>query len=239
MQDAVAIKLIQTKYTALVPLMDERMRRQWAASEATAYGWGGIQAVAQATGLSPITIRKGQGELTARAAQPEIAVTLRLRRPGAGRKCKADTDPELLEALETLVDPVTRGDPQSPLRWTCKSTATLARELTAQGHKLSDRTVGRLLKSAGYSLQSNRKTREGATHPDRNAQFEHINLTVSAFQDRGQPVISVDTKKKELVGDFKNSGREWQPQGKPEEVRVYDFIDKELGKAIPYGVYDI
>ena len=239
MQDAVAIKLIETKYTALVPLMDERMRRQWAASEATAYGWGGIQAVAQATGLSPITIRKGQGELTARAAQPEIAVTLRLRRPGAGRKCKADTDPELLEALETLVDPVTRGDPQSPLRWTCKSTATLARELTAQGHKLSDRTVGRLLKSAGYSLQSNRKTREGATHPDRNAQFEHINLTVSAFQDRGQPVISVDTKKKELVGDFKNSGREWQPQGKPEEVRVYDFIDKELGKAIPYGVYDI
>jgi transposase len=239
MQDAVAIKLIKTKYRGLVPLMDERMRRQWAASEATAYGWGGIQAVAQATGLSPTTIRKGQAELAARAVQPEIAVTVRLRRPGAGRKCKIDEYPELIEALEKLVDPVTRGDPESPLRWTCKSTATLASELTAQGYKVSDSTVGRLLKSAGYSLQSNRKTREGASHPDRNAQFEHLNLTVCAFQDRGQPVISVDTKKKELVGDFKNGGREWRPKGKPEEVRVHDFMDKELGKAIPYGVYDI
>jgi transposase len=239
MQDAVAIKLIKTKYRGLVPLMDERMRRQWAASEATAYGWGGIQAVAQATGLSPTTIRKGQAELAARAVQPEIAVTVRLRRPGAGRKCKIDEYPELIEALEKLVDPVTRGDPESPLRWTCKSTATLASELTAQGYKVSDSTVGRLLKAAGYSLQSNRKTREGASHPDRNAQFEHLNLTVCAFQDRGQPVISVDTKKKELVGDFKNGGREWRPKGKPEEVRVHDFMDKELGKAIPYGVYDI
>jgi transposase len=193
--------------------MDERMRRQWAASEATAYGWGGIQAVAQATGLSPTTIRKDQAELAARAAQPKMAVTVRLRRPGGGRKCKTDEYPELVEALEKLVDPVTRGDPESPLRWTCKSTATLASELRAQGHMVSDSTVGRLLKSAGYSLQSNRKTREGASHLDRNAQFEHINLTVCSFQNRDQPVISVNTKKKELIGDFKNSGREWQPKG--------------------------
>jgi len=239
MQNAVAIKLIKTKYRALVPLMNERMRRQWAASEATAYGWGGLQAVAQATGMSATTIRKGQVELAERAARPEMAIGLRLRRPGAGRKSKTDEDPELVEALEKLVDPVTRGDPESPLRWTCKSTATLASELTAQGHKVSDRTVARLLKSAGYSLQSNRKTREGASHPDRDAQFEHINLMVCAFQDRGQPVISVDAKKKELVGDFKNGGREWQPKGRPEEVRVYDFIDQDLGKAIPYGVYDL
>jgi hypothetical protein len=239
MQNAEAIKLIKTKYRALVPLMNERMRRQWAASEATAYGWGGIQAVAQATGMSATTIRKGQVELAERAAQPEMAIGMRLRRVGAGRKCKTDEDPELGEALEKLVDPVTRGDPESPLRWTCKSTATLASELTRQGHKVSDRTVGRLLKLAGYSLQSNRKTREGASHPDRNAQFEHINLMVRAFQDRGQGVISVDAKKKELVGDFKNGGREWQPKGRPEEVRVYDFIDKDLGKAIPYGVYDL
>jgi transposase len=239
MRNAEAIKLIKTKYRALVPLMNERMRRQWAASEATAYGWGGIQAVAQATGISATTIRKGQVELAERAAQPEMAIGMRLRRVGAGRKCKTDEDPELVEALEKLVDPVTRGDPESPLRWTCKSTATLASELTTQGHKVSDRTVGRLLKLAGYSLQSNRKTREGASHPDRNAQFEHINLMVRAFQDRGQPVISVDAKKKELVGDFKNGGQEWQPKGRPEEVRVYDFIDKDLGKAIPYGVYDL
>jgi len=239
MKDAIAIGLIETKYYALVPLMDERMRRQLAASEATAYGWGGIQAVAQATGLSPTTIRKGQTELAARAARPKLAVTSRLRRPGAGRKCKIDEYPELIAALEKLVDPVTRGDPESPLRWTCKSTETLAGELSGRGYKVSDSTVGRLLKAAGYSLQSNRKTREGTSHPDRNAQFEHINLTVCVFQERGQPVISVDTKKKELVGDFKNGGREWQPKGQPEKVRVHDFMDKELGKAIPYGVYDI
>lgn len=239
MQDAIAIKLIGTKYEALVPLMDERMRRQWAAAESTAYGWGGIQAVAQATGLSPTTIRKGQNELAVRAAQPTAAIALWLRRPGAGRKCKTEEYPDLLAALEKLVDPVTRGDPESPLRWTCKSTATLARELSGQGHQVSDSTVGRLLQAAGYSLQSNRKTREGASHPDRNAQFEHINRTVCAFQDRGQPVISVDTKKKELVGDFKNGGREWQPKGQPEGVRVHDFLDEELGKAIPYGVYDL
>jgi transposase len=239
MQDATAIELIQTKYRALGPLMDERMRRQWAASEATAYGWGGIEAIAQATGLSPKTIRKGQAELAERAAQPENAITEWLRRPGAGRKRKTEEHPELLADLENLVDPVTRGDPESPLRWTCKSTAALARELTTRKRQVSENTVRRLLKSAGYSLQGNRKTREGSSHPDRNAQFEHINAMVRALQERGQPAISVDTKKKELVGDFKNNGREWQPKGKPEEVRVHDFMDKELGKAIPYGVYDI
>jgi hypothetical protein len=239
MHDAVAIQRIETKYRSLSALMDERMRRQWAASEAAAYGWGGIHTVAQATRLSPTTIRKGQAELVVRSAQPDLPVEARLRRPGAGRKRKTEADPGLVHALEQLVDPVTRGDPDSPLRWTCKSTRTLAHELTGQGHPVSDTTVRRLLHAAGYSLQGNRKTREGAAHPDRNAQFEHINVMVRAFQQRGQPVISVDTKKKELVGDFKNSGREWRPQGEPEEVRVHDFMDKKLGKAIPYGVYDI
>lgn len=239
MHDAIAIQLIGTKYRSLVPLMDERMRRQWAAAEATAYGWGGLHAVAQATGLSPTTIRRGQAELTNRAARPHPAVAASVRRPGAGRKCAFEADPGLLPALEQLVDPVTRGDPESPLRWTCKSTRTLARELTAQGHPVSESTVRRLLHAADYSLQGTRKTREGAAHPDRNAQFEHINACVRASQARGQPVISVDTKKKELVGDFKNGGREWQPTGQPERVRVHDFVDKELGKAIPYGVYDI
>ena len=239
MQDASAIQLIETKYRALFPLMDERMRRQWAASEANAYGWGGIQAVAQATGLSPTTIRKGQDELAVRVKKPKMTVDTRVRRPGAGRKSKEEENPELVQALEELVDPATRGDPESPLRWTCKSTRTLARELTKQGHPVCEYTVRRLLHEAGYSLQSNRKTREGDSHPDRNEQFEYINAMVRAFQRRDQPVISVDTKKKELVGDFKNGGREWQPKGKPEEVRVHDFMDKNLGKAIPYGVFDV
>ena len=239
MQDSSTIQRIEAKYRSLSVLMDERMRRQWAASEATAYGWGGIRAVAHATGLSPTTIRKAQAELSERASQPELPVRSKLRHSGAGRKRKTDLDPELVQALEQLVDPVTRGDPESPLRWTCKSTRVLWRELTSQGHPVSDSTVRRLLHAADYSLQGNRKTLEGASHPDRNAQFEHINTQVQAFQNRGQPVISVDTKKKELVGDFKNGGKEWQPQGKPEKVRVHDFVDKELGKAIPYGVYDI
>lgn len=239
MQDAIAIHLIETKYRLLLPRMDERMRRHWAASEARAYGWGGVAAVAQATGLSPTTIRKGQAELAGSAAQPGEWKASRLRRPGAGRKPKTEEDPELVQMLEKLVDPLTRGDPQSPLRWTCKSTRSLARELTALGHPVSESTVRRLLHAAGYSLQGNHKTREGTAHPDRNAQFEHINAMVATFQERSQPVISVDTKKKELVGDFKNAGREWQPQGEPEEVRVHDFMDKTLGKAIPYGVYDM
>ena len=200
---------------------------------------GGIQAVAQATGLSPTTIRKGQVEVALYDAQALYLVTTRLRQAGAGPKRKTETDLALLPALEQLVDPVTCGDPESPLRWTCKSTYALARELTAQGHAVSASTVQRLLRAADYSLQSNRKTREGSAHPDRNARFEHINQVVRTFRERGQPVISVDTKKKELVGDFKNVGREWQPKGQPEQVRVHDFPDKELGKAIPYGVYDL
>ena len=239
MQVAATIQRIESRYAALASLMDERMRRRWAAAEAKSYGWGGIRAVSRATGMAPNTITKGLAELETREIDPEAPCETRLRKPGAGRKCATDADPELAAALERLVDPVTRGDPQSPLRWTCKSTTQLAGELTKQGHAVSPRTVGRLLKAAGYSLQGNRKTKEGKDHPDRNAQFEHINATVLAFQRRGQPVISVDTKKKELVGKFRNVGREWQPQGEPEEVQVHDFMDKELGKAIPYGVYDL
>ncbi len=239
MQDASAIQRIGSRFAALGSLMDERMRRQWAAAEAKAYGWGGVRAVSGATGMSPNTIAKGLLELTAREENPTARVEPRLRAPGAGRKRCTEADGELATALERLVDPVTRGDPQSPLRWTCKSTTQLADELTGRGHQVSPSTVGRLLKAAGYSLQSNRKTKEGGAHPDRNAQFEHINATVQAFQKRGQPVISVDTKKKELVGNFKNGGNEWQRQGAPVEVKVHDFIDKKLGKAIPYGVYDV
>lgn len=237
MQDANVIQGIEDRYRALGPLMDERLRRQWAAAESRAYGWGGLRAVSRATGMSPNTIKRGLAELDVREANPRGEIASRLRRAGAGRRAATVADPGLSAALERLVDPATRGDPQSPLKWTCKSTTQLARELTRQGHPVSPRTVGRLLKAAGYSLQGNRKTKEGADHPDRNAQFEHINKTVKAFQKRGQPVISVDTKKKELVGNFKNGGREWQPVGEPDEVLVHDFMDKTLGKAIPYGVY--
>lgn len=230
---------IGQRYGALAALMDERMRRQWAASEAQTYGWGGVSAVSGAIGMSPNTIRRGLAELMERQSHPEAPVDARIRRPGGGRKSLSVLDPELSDSLDELVDPMTRGDPQSPLRWTCKSTTQLADALTKQGHPLSPRTVGRLLKGAGYSLQGNRKTVEGASHPDRDAQFLHISRTVMAFQDRGQPVISVDTKKKELVGAFKNGGREWRPKGMPEEVKVHDFLEPELGKAIPYGVYDL
>lgn len=239
MHDARTIEGIRQKFSALSPVMDERMRRQWAATEAAALGWGGITAVAEATGLAWNTIKAGMRELDRRAADPREPVSDRIRRSGAGRKPLAETDPQLLEALEALVDPLTRGDPESPLRWTCKSTVKLADELTRQNHPVSDRTVAALLKKAGYSLQANRKTREGNQHPDRNAQFEHINAQVVAFHKQRQPVISVDTKKKELVGDFKNAGREWHPQGRPENVRVHDFKDQQLGKAIPYGIYDL
>ncbi|MBV8611101.1 MAG: ISAzo13 family transposase [Singulisphaera sp.] len=219
--------------------MDERMRRQWAASEASALGWGGVTAVSLATGLARETIVAGCRELEHRRAHPAEAVAMRIRRPGGGRKPLTETDPGLQQALDALVDPATRGHPESPLRWTCKSTSKLAEELQHQDHAVSDRTVAHLLKPAGYSLQANRKTREGASHPDRNAQFEYINRRVIACQKRDQPVVSVDTKKKELVGEFKNGGEEWQPKGEPVEVNVHDFPDKELGKAIPYGVYDL
>jgi hypothetical protein len=237
-QDTKFIAKVRRKYRALSVEMDERSRRQWAAAEARELGWGGVTAVAQATGLSRTTITAGQRELELPAKQRAVE-GLRVRRPGGGRKALTETDPGLLSALEALIEPVTRGDPQSPLRWTCKSTRRLADELTRKRHPIGANTVAGLLRQAGYSLQANRKTREGVSHPDRNAQFEHINAQVRRFQNRGQPAISVDTKKKELVGDFKNAGREWRPRGEPEEVRVHDFLDKELGKAIPYGVYDM
>jgi DDE family transposase len=233
------IECIQQKYLALSPVMDERMRRQWAAAEASALGWGGVTAVSLATGLARDTIAAGCRELEHRRAHPAEALVVRVRCPGGGRKPLTETDPGLRQALDALVDPATRGHPESPLRWTCKSTSKLAEELQHQGHAVSDRTVAHLLKQAGYSLQANRKTREGASHPDRNAQFEYINRRVMACQKRGQPVVSVDTKEKELVGEFKNVGEEWQPKGEPVEVHVHDFPDKELGKAIPYGVYDL
>ena len=239
MQDALAIERIRGKYVVLSPAMDERLRRQWAAAEAVSMGWGGVSAVSFATGLSRNTIAVGVRELESRQENPAVPVTVRVRRSGAGRKPVTQTDPGLLAALEALVDPVTRGHPESPLRWTCKSTAVLAAELTRHRHPVTDRTVATLLKDTGYSLQANRKMREGSQHPDRNAQFEHIHDQVLAFQKRRQPVISVDTKKKELVGNFKNGGQEWQQRGKPVEVNMHDFPDKKLGKAIPYGVYDL
>jgi hypothetical protein len=239
MHDANRMERVRRKFAALDAVLDERARRQWAATEAQELGYGGISCVAQATGLARDTIRAGLHELRHRQEHPDEVVSPRLREPGAGRKALTTLDPDLRAALESLVEPLTRGDPESPLRWTCKSTRALAKELTGQGHPISDRTVAALLYEAGYSLQANRKAREGRQHPDRNAQFEYINTQARRFQRRGQPVISVDTKKKELVGDFKNPGREWHPQGEPEEVRVHDFPDKELGKAIPYGVYDV
>jgi hypothetical protein len=239
MPDSGLIEGITSKYIALAPLMDERMRRQWAAAEANAIGPGGLTAVCSATRMSPTTVRRGKRELAARKANPEEAPSTRIRNPGGGRKHSTDNDPDLKKQLLDLVDPVTRGDPMSPLVWTCLSTTNLSEALTELGHAVSPRTVGRLLNEEGFSLQSNRKTKEGGSHPDRNAQFEYINATVKKFQRSGQPVISVDTKKKELVGEFRNGGKEWRPKGEPETVNVYDFIDKELGKAIPYGVFDI
>jgi hypothetical protein len=237
-QDARLVERIRRKYRALSVEMDERGRRQWAAAEAQERGWGGVSAVARATRWSRTTITAGLRDLELPAAQ-RVVEGMRVRRPGGGRKARIETDPGLLAALEALIEPVTRGDAESPLRWTCKSTRRLADELTRERHPVSVNTVATLLRQAGYSLQANRKTREGASHPDRNAQFEHINRQVRRFQNRDQPAISVGTKKKELIGDFKNGGREWRPRGQPEEVRVHDFLDKELGKAIPYGVYDM
>jgi hypothetical protein len=239
MQDAAVMERIRVKFLALDAVFDERSRRQWAAAEAMEYGYGGVTAVASATGLARDTIATGIRELHYRELHPEEPVPGRLRKSGAGRKVLTESDPTLAAALEALVEPLTRGDPESPLRWTCKSTRRLAAELTSQGHRIGYRSVAWLLHEAGYRLQANRKTREGSRHPDRNAQFEFINTQAARFQKRGQPVISVDTKKKELVGDFKNPGSEWHPQGEPEDVRVHDFPDKELGKAIPYGVYDV
>lgn len=229
------IESIRCKYDALQAGMNETVRRRWAAAEALALGRGGMTLVAKATGLSAPTIRRGLQELKDNAPLSEE----RVRRPGGGRKKVTAKDGTLLRDLEALVAPATRGDPMLPLKWTCKSAKRLGAELQRQGHEVSTQTVWSLLHSLGYSLQSNRKVREGAAHPDRDAQFEHISARVQDFQRKGQPVISVDTKKKELVGKFKNGGREWRPKGEFERVRVHDFMDEELGKAIPYGVYDV
>jgi transposase len=236
MNTQATVAAIQAKFSALSPIMDERLRRRWAAAEANSLGHGGISLVARATGLSRTTIHSGVAELRTGTAETQ---TSRLRRPGAGRPRLSQQDPQLVHDLEALLESSTRGDPQSPLLWTCKSTRTLADQLVRQGHPLSHDSVSRLLEELGYSLQANRKTREGQGHPDRDAQFNHINRQVRQFQGRGQPVVSVDTKKKELLGDFKQAGREWRPAGCPEEVRTHDFKDKELGIGIPYGVYDL
>ena len=226
---------IRDRFVALAPHLDERGRRSFAAAEARSAGYGGIAAVARATGIAPSTIGRGLAEIAGAAELPAN----RNRRAGGGRKALTATDPALLDDLLALVSPSERGDPMSPLRWTCKGLRRLAAELRAMGHKISHTVVGELLKGQKFSLQANSKTREGASHPDRDAQFAHINARVSRALAEQQPVISVDTKKKELVGDFKNAGREWRPQGDPEEVRVHDFLIKELGRAVPYGIYDL
>ena len=225
---------IKQRYERVAQTLNERTRRLVAASEAMALGWGGITAVARATGLSRQVISQGIKELQ----ETEPTSDGRIRKPGGGRKKQVEKDTELYAALERLVEPVTRGDPESPLRWTSKSVRKLAQELRAQGHPVSHELVSQLLYQLGYSLQANRKTLEGGTHPDRNAQFEHIDAQAQAYLATGDPVLSVDAKKKELVGNFKNGGREWRPQGEPEQVNVYDFPLKDLGRVTPYGIYD-
>lgn len=229
---------LRRKYRAVAPELDERRRRQWAAVEARDLGYGGVSLVARATGLARSTIHTGVRDLQA-SRRHRVQAAERTRRLGGGRRPLTTTDPDLLAALGALIEPTTRGDPESPLRWTCKSTAQLAEALTRQRHPVSPRTVATLLKGAGYSLQANRKTREGAAHPDRDAQFRYLNAVITAAHHHRHPAISVDTKKKELVGDFKNGGRAWRPHGRPLPVRVHDFLDPARGKAIPYGVYDL
>jgi len=235
MPEAAIVERIRAKFVTLAGELDERGRRRWAATEAVSLGWGGIAAVAEATGVSDRTIRNGIQELTAAAPLPGD----RQRRPGAGRRAREVEQPALIATLEALVEPATRGDPMTPLRWTCKSARTMAAELKRQGFQVGRTKVAELLKRKGYSLQANRKTREGKRHPDRNAQFEHINRRVMACQRRGQPAVSVDTKKKEVLGNRKNPGRTYRRKGKPREVDTHDFPDAKLGKAVPYGVYDL
>jgi transposase len=232
-----ALAMVQRRLAALAPVLDERRRRLLAAAEASALGRGGVSGVARVTGVSRRAIRAGLAELQAPAA--EVLPTARIRRPGGGRKRAVDTDPTLSRDLERLVEPATRGDPESPLRWTCKSVRKLAGELRQRGHRVSHQLVAELLRELGYSLQANRKTLEGGAHPDRDAQFAHLGGQVAAHLAAGEPATSVDTKKRELVGDFKNGGREWQPAGHPEAVRVHDFADPALGRASPYGIYDL
>jgi transposase len=229
------IGLIKKRFLYLAGILDERLRRIFAAAEAMALGYGGATLVSRETGVSRAAIALGCKELK----ECQKLDNQRIRKKGGGRKRAVDKDPSLKKDLENLLEPVTRGDPESPLLWTCKSVRKLSQELNRMGHKTSHNLVAELLKEMGYSLQANKKTLEGTSHPDRNAQFEHINNRVKKYQASELPVISVDTKKKELVGDFKNSGRELRPKGEPEKVRVHDFMIPELGKASPYGVYDL
>ena len=233
---------VQRRFSSLSAFLDERMRRLVAAAESEVIGYGGISAVARATGVSRRAITEGMKELRQpKVSRESVPAQSRIGRKGAGRKRIVDKDPALREDLDRLVDPTTRGDPESPLRWTCKSVRTLAEELRREGHAVSYQTVAELLHEMDYSLQANQKTLEGSRHADRNPQFEYINRKAQRYLKQGEPVISVDTKKKELVGDFKNSGREWQPQGEPEQVRVHDFEIRQpdKGKVAPYGVYDL
>lgn len=232
-----SIREIEKKYKYLKPYFNEKSRRAWAAVEVKSFAKAGKTIVHKATGIDYKTIKKGQFEIN---LSPEKRMPLnRIRKEGGGRKKLTEKDPSLLKALDALLDPSTRGDPETPLRWTCKSTAKLATELIAQGKKITDKTVGNIMHSLKYSLQSNRKTREGTDHPDRNEQFQLIHDSSKKFQKEGQPVISVDAKKKENIGNYKNNGREWMPKGKPEIVNMHDFPDKKLGKVTPYGVYDL
>lgn len=233
-RDMQAVETIREKFEAIRGALDERARRLWAAAEARSLGYGGDAAVSAATGIARATIRGGRRELE---AGPVLSG--RLRKPGGGRPRLVVLQPTLQSALEALVSPLTRGDPESPLRWTTKSRAHLTAELRAQGFRISSSAVGRMLNKMGYSLQAISKRREGADHPDRDAQFEYINTAVREAHANKEPVISVDTKKKELVGEYKNGGREWRPKGQPEEVKVHDFVDQQLGRAVPYGVYDV
>ena len=235
MPDAHVVEWIRNKYIDLVPELDERGRRRWAAIEARSLGRGGVAAVAEATGISDRTVRTGIKELDSSGHLPPD----RQRKLGGGRKSCKTQQPDLVKSLNQIIDPICRGEPTSPLRWTCKSTRTLAKELQGQGFEVGPSTVRRLLRELGYSLQANRKTREGREHPDRDAQFKHINARVRARQRRGEPAVSVDTKKKEPLGNKKNPGRTYRPKGKPREVDTHDFPDPKRGKAVPYGVYDI
>lgn len=232
------IEVLRRKFDRVAPELDERGRRRWAASEALELGHGGIKTVAQAIGLGERTVRRGCAELR-HGAETSAPSVRRVRQPGGGRQLRKSQDPELVKALEALVEPSPRGDPMSPLRWTCKSTRKLAQALTAQGHPISHSKVAQLLAELDYSLQGTRKSLEGTAHPDRDAQFRYINRCVKVFQKAGQPVISVDAKKKELVGAFANGGQEYQPKKRPEKVRTHDFPDPHLGKVCPYGVYDL
>lgn len=230
-------RAIAEKWRMLRPTLNERARRLWAGSEAHAIGWGGVAAVARVTGMAISTVRKGRDEARAGAVPSDV---VKVRRKGGGQRPYEEQHPGVWEKLERLVEPLTRGDPESPLRWTCKSTHELSAELwTEHGVRISDKTVAKLLRAHGYSLQAPQKSVEGAQHPDRDEQFKHINAAAAESIKRGVPVISVDTKKKELVGNFKNGGRDWHPKGEPELVNVHDFPDLAIGKAIPYGIYDI